>query len=789
MLLTFAACLATAAPHGEPRLPHHPHDIIAAVALSPRFPADPRMFVASPGTINLFLMSTDHGLTWEPRRSGIRGEVFQQIALASDWADSGVMYVITEDGGLQISTDAGQSWQPPVCDKRLRHIAVPPVRSDGTRTLFFASANQVFASSDGGTTNHEVLAVRDARIETIAVPLAFEREPVLFVGLSDGRLMSSSDSGRTWRETKLPAGVMHAELSPDFDRDRTVWLATWGAGVMRSTDGGQSFERCVTGLSDVEVNQVRVARGTTSFELFACTREDGVFYSMDAGDTWTHTALRVQKTTQTDNHYTSLALSPSWPTDKTILCGTFEGLNISRDGGTTWRESNVNPPRIGRIVCTSPTYGTDRHLFACGYGMHLLVSPDGGDSWDLRFTGINAGSVYDICPSPDFAKLPILMLGVHRGVRHSIDAGRTWKTIQFEHYADEPKDGYTTRGINFAPGFPEDRRVFAIGTRGIFVRSEDLGLTWKNIQVVMPWASGLTLSPAFAKDSTLWVSGSGVYVSHDAGDTFSEPLMHEHVYPDGLVAAPDFASSGELYAITRYKGFMIAGEGGRHWEESNAGLEGYTPSAIVLSPDFLSDHTIHLLTSGGGLFRSTDRGRSWVRVAPLGSPIDQGFSLAVSPELAKDGTMFVGTFSGFMRSRDGGRQWESVTRTEVYDDKRDPWLRKGTWSFDYRGRPVDHTTSRSETVGDEISIEFEGVACKLLGPNGPEFGIGMLRLDDMSPAYVDQYAPALTDQQVLFESGVLKPGPHRLVLRVTGERRKEARGVHVGVDALEVVFR
>ncbi|MBI5851795.1 MAG: hypothetical protein HZB39_12330 [Planctomycetes bacterium] len=773
----------------SPPLPHHPHDIIAATALSPRFPEDPRMFVASPGTINLFMVSSDFGFTWEPSRSGIRGEVFRRIAFASDWTESGLAYLVTEDGGLQVSADFGKTWQPPGGGERLRHLAVPPVGSDGRRALFFASSAILYGSFDNGATHKTIFGWRNVRIESVAVSKTFATDHTVFVGLADGRFMFSGNEGRSWQETRLPASVTFIECSPDFDQDKTVWAATFGAGVFRSVDGGKTFEPCVTGLSDLSVNQVRVVRGETALELFACTKDEGVFHSTDSGASWTLTPLRVQKTNQTENHYTSLALSPTWPADKTVLCGTFEGLNISRDGGATWRESNVNPPRIGRIIRASPTYATDHHLFACGYGMHLLVSPDGGDSWDLRFTGVRAGSVYSVGVSPDYASQPILMLGVFRGIRRSVDGGLNWTKLEFGKYPDEPKDGYTMRAITFAPGFPADRRVFSVANSGLFMKSDDLGETWRSTKVVTPWATNINLSPKFSEDHTLFVSGSGIYVSEDAGETFTGPLHKQHVYGGGLALAPDYPTSGEMYAIMRYDGFMIGSDHGKTWKASSGGLEEYAPMAMSLSPDFARDGTIYVLTSGGGLFRSVDRGRTWQRVTGLGSPVDQGFSLALSPQLATDQTMFVGTYDGFVRSRDGGRHWESITRTELYDDLRDPWERRGTWVHEYRGSPIDQSTSVSTTVGDEISIQFQGIGCRLIGPKGPEFGISMVQLDGGRASFVDQYAETFRDQETLFEGEALKPTSHRLVMRVSGEKRREASGIKAGVDALEVVFR
>lgn len=770
-------------------IPHHPHDIISAVAFAPGYPEDPRMFVASPGTINLFLVSEDRGLTWRPSRSGIRGQVFREIVLASDWETSGVTYVVTEDGGLQISENAGKTWADPVCNKRLRLLAVPPVQKDGTRPVFFASNSTVFASFDGGATHREVLASKGGHVESIAVSRTFEQDQTVFVGTSDARLLVSTDAGKTWSTTKLPAPPTHVELSPAFDRDHVVWVSTWGEGVHRSADGGKSFTECSTGLSDREVNQVRAVAGASGYELFACTREAGVFHSMDDGQGWTLTSLRVEKTTQTTNHYTSLAISPAWPRDKTVLSGTFEGLNISHDGGTTWRESNVNPPRIGRIVNTSPTFAADQHVFACGYGMHLLVSENAADDWEVRFTGMDAGSVYDICAAPDFKDSKLVMTGVYEGVRRSVDAGKTWQRIQFADYEGKPKDGYTTRSIRFAPGYPEDKRVFAIGTRGLFVRSDDLGETWTNMGVITTWATSVELSPEFETDNTIFVGGTHIWRSDDAGATFTGPLFQGTIYAEGIIVPPDFGETGELYTIAKYRGFAVGSRRGDSWTEYNDGLDGYIPSDMKLSPDFANDDTIYLLTSGGGLFRSTNRGRRWERVSELGGPIDQGFTMAFSPEFASDKTMFVGSFDGIWRSRDGGVSWTPTTNFELYDEKRDPWQRHGDWQKHWGGTPVNNTVTRSRTPDDTMEISFEGIACKLIGVKGPEYGIASVSLDGGEPIVVDQYSKAAQYQQVMFEASGLESRSHRIVVRVTGDKHESASAAFVGVDALEVTFR
>lgn len=785
--LFIASVLGGASP-AEP--PHHPHDIVAAIGISPDFPEDPRLFVASPGTMNLFLVSTDFGVTFRPSRTGVRGTVFRDIGFASDWSESGVMYLVTEDGGLQQSNDRGESWQPPLLNTRLRHIAVAPVAEDGSRVLFCASKEAVHASFDGGATFRVVFEAEDTHIESLAVSPQFGADQTVFVGLADGHLARSSDAGKAWATTKLAVGVTNISLSPEFASDGKLWVATWGAGVQRSDDGGATFSECWDGLTDFEVNKVRIAPGTSCQELFACTRKDGVFHSVDGGDSWAKTSLQVEKTAQTENHYTSLLISPDWPRDRRVICGTFEGLQVSQDAGASWRESNINPSRIGRILAVSDQYETDQTLFGAGYGMQLLVSKDGAESWDLSFTKINAMSVYSIAPCPDFEKHKIMLLGATRGVRASRDGCETWEFIKFPDMPnDNRRNWYTTRAVTYSPGFPDDQRVYVTTTLGRIYRSDDLGVSWAPIIDKELWTTGIALSPDFVEDKTMYVSGSGVFVSKDAGMTFEGPLYPWHMLGNNLVCAPDFSRSRELYAIARYQGFVIGHRGGEVWQQRNDGLDGFAPMALRLSPAFVKDKTMFVLTSGGGLYRSQDRGRSWARISERGGPLDQAFTLAVSPNFANDKTLFAGTFSGIMKSVDGGVTWSDTLRTEFYDDERDPWSWRGAWKPRYEGRPYGISVRESRSVDDMAVLDFDGVGCRLIGATGPQQGIAEILMDDRVVATIDQYSAVKQDQRVMYEVDGLPLGAHRLVVRVTGKKSEAATDCRVKVDAAFVHYR
>ncbi len=58
-------------------------------------------------------------------------------------------------------------------------------------------------------------------------------------------LMRSTDGGRSWQQALTgldDPNVMDLVLSPAFDADRTAWAVTWYNGVYRSTDAGETWQ-------------------------------------------------------------------------------------------------------------------------------------------------------------------------------------------------------------------------------------------------------------------------------------------------------------------------------------------------------------------------------------------------------------------------------------------------------------------------------------------------------------------------------------------------------------------
>lgn len=773
-----------------PPIPHHPHDVIDDVALVPNYGERPTVFVASSGTMRLFLRSDNGGHTWVSARNGMRGAELFEFEVAPDWKQSSAIYAVLGRSGLQRSTDGGQSWEV-LAKGYWIHVALAPTAPDGRQTLFYASGTAIRRSDDGGASSTHVLGnlPAESSITTVAVSPGYWTDKTVVVGTRDKRVLFSHDAGKTWRGTEVSGVPQRVALSPQFATDATLWVATHGAGVIKTTDAGINFAPSSAGMDDADANDIVVAPGYPNCrDLFVATRDRGVYRSRDGGESWELTALDVKRTPQTDNHFKRLALSSGYPDDPTVYCGSFEGLFFSHDAGGHWFESNVSPTRIGRHLKLSPNFEHDGTAFAATYGNPLIKTNNRGDTWQPANTNFRGVSSYSVGVSPTYADQPLVLVGVIGGVRRSEDGGQTWEATPYQQAVKKERYvNYQTRDILFSPDFATDQVVFAVDSGG-FYRSEDAGRTWSSHAVPTELCWELELSPQWTRDHIVFAGGVAIHRSEDDGATWSGPLYEDRILD--IVCPPDFSATGEVYALTRGAGFARSTDHGVTWTPMPGAWDGYTGECIRLSPTFAEDNTILVSTIGGGFYVSRDRGVSWQRWHALGSPVDSCFVFDLSPAFARDRTILAGTFEGFWRSEDGGASWRLVTDEEFYDEDRAPWmLLGGSWEDDYSGDAYCRKAQRAGTKGHLARLPFTGTGIRLFGKRGPDQGIAEVQIDGETVARVDLYSASPESQQVVFESDDLAWGVHDLTVAVTGDNNPSSSNTWVSLDGASVLYR
>jgi len=124
-----------------------------------------------------------------------------------------------------------------------------------------------------------------------------------------------------------------------------------------------------------------------------------------------------------------------------------------------------------------------------------------------------------------------------------------------------------------------------------------------------------------------------------------------------------FAASGGN-GVTQGYGIWRSDDGGQRGLPSSRGLTDLSVTRLAVSPDFARDGTLFAL-GRRGVFRSTDRGATWMpladRYVPLLNDLTVTFNaIALSSNFAQDSTLLIGHTGGLWRSTDRGETWTAI---------------------------------------------------------------------------------------------------------------------------------
>ena len=103
----------------------------------------------------------------------------------------------------------------------------------------------------------------------------------------------------------------------------------------------------------------------------------------------------------------------------------------SIDGGSSWKLLRVSDEQVTTAVAVSPSFETDRSVFAAVKG-GILRSSDGGDTWFATGFPAPPPVFSSLVVSPDFERDGVLLAGtLEDGVYSSSDRAVRWQPWNF----------------------------------------------------------------------------------------------------------------------------------------------------------------------------------------------------------------------------------------------------------------------------------------------------------------------------------------------------------------------
>ncbi len=411
-------------------------------------------------------------------------------------------------------------------------------------------------------------------------------------------------------------------------------LAASANGVFRSLDGGGSWTRLASGLTDPNVTAL-VSAGDA---VLAGTRRHGLFRSVDRGDTWQPVDLGIP-----NQWVLVLAADPADPSR--IYAGTADsGVFRSEDGGATWTVSNdgLDNLTVGGLA-VSPL---DSDVIYAAASTSVFRSLDGGNTWsDLFFP---------------FEARPPGRIAVQASGEPLVASFSGLLALEEQGWANLLQASPEVAGpVGFIALHPTDPAQILVDASPSLIRSRDGGQTWRRVTIPNIFnvsVRGLAYHPA--DPATIFAgTAGGTFVSADSGSTWQESLA-------GLRARALLRLAFDPINPLVMHGSGVGGAfktvTGARWEPIRGELDGLTGTSLAVDA---ADSNLLLAGSLFGVYRSRDAGLHWdlvvgSTVRALGAhPSVPGLVLAA----VRSGPTIFGPSTSVLRSRDADVSWEDVT--------------------------------------------------------------------------------------------------------------------------------
>ncbi|MEY4607869.1 MAG: hypothetical protein RL625_86 [Gemmatimonadota bacterium] len=587
-------------------------------------------------------------------------------------------YVAVASGGVWKTENAGTTWSPIFDSQSSYSVGVVTLDPKNPEIVWVGSGENnaqrsvgfgdgVYKSEDGGRTWRNmglkqsehigkiVIDPRDSRVIYVAA-----QGPLWAEGGERG-LYKSTDGGESW--TKLLSGTKWAGVN-EFELDPRnpdiIVASTWQrhrhvagylaggpeSGLHRSTDGGKSWKK-ISGVPEGEA-RIGLARAPSNSDVLyaiaeAAGERGGIYRSDDNGVSW----RRQGGYSTISLYYQRLFVDPV-DADRLYIMDTY--VMVSEDGGRTTERLG----EAGKHVDNHALWADPQNP------AHLLIGSDGGlyESFDRGRTYKFFGNL----PVTQFYKIDISrevpFYHVYGGTQDNFSFGGPARTASIAGIRNS--DWFVTNG---GDGFQS--RIDPTDPNTIYAESQNGGLvrfdkrTGNAVRIVPEeepgedparwyWDSPLVISPF--QSTRLYFGSQRIYRSDDRGDNW-RPIS-----PDLSRNIPrtSMKMQGRLWSVD-----AVA----RHTSTSYAG----SVTAIAESPK--AEGVIYAGTDDGLIQVTENGGTSWRKIESIAGVPDTSFVAYLTASAHDANTVYAainnfkrGDFKPYLlRSKDRGRSWTLIT--------------------------------------------------------------------------------------------------------------------------------
>ncbi|MFZ5820595.1 MAG: VPS10 domain-containing protein [Chloroflexota bacterium] len=569
--------------------------------------------------------SMDGGKTWTAKnegidaRSGLSGDDIPVFSLTIDQHNPDVIWAGVQGmKGVYKSVDGGQTWV-----KKDNGIQNQPGMEVRGFTIDPSDSNIVYCSG-----NYPPDPSNEVRVR--------------------GFIYKTTDGGETWELLVEPdalvrwvfvdptdANIVYASTGL-FDR-----FAIKATGVLKSTDGGQTWRQINNGFNNLVVaalamhptDPMTLIAGTGKASMFTDEPHEingGVFITHDGGENWEQVDP-IKASGDEEIRFSAVVFAPSNPDIVYADAGYY--FLRSQDGGQSWEIFDVGPglaqkflENRGQPIALVVHPSNPDILYMNAYDGGMFLSTDGGKTWRDSSVGYTGLETWGLALDP--AEPAYIVSASKNGIHLSFDAGGRW---------DGRIDSGHINNMEAAAIDPSDRNHILVG-RSIDAQlflSADGGFSWTRV-----------LGP-LGKDE--WDERRAIH------DIVFTPSNSNIVYAATGIETKKLGVSKDRTGPGMFKSM----DGGETWEALNNGLENTTLSFNTVAVNPQDPNIVYVGEINSGVYKSTNGGGSW-------SPVSNGLkikdirALAIDPHNPE--TLYAGVEGGgIWKSEGGGSSWKNVS--------------------------------------------------------------------------------------------------------------------------------
>jgi len=627
--------------------------------------------------------STSGGVKWTPI---FDNEATASIgAVAIQQSNPSVIWVGTGEGnprnslnggyGIYKSLDGGKNWHLMGLEKT-RHIHRVIIDPTNPNTVYAAAIGSpwgvhpergVYKTTDGGKTWAKILYTNP---KSGAADLVMDPQ----------------------NPNKLIAAMWEHKRDPWFFKSGGV-----GSGLYRTYDGGDTWKKITAdeGLPEGELGRIGIAIAPSKPDIIYAlieAKKNALYKSNDGGDSWKMVSDNMDEIGNRPFYYADIYVDSE---NENRLFSIFTYVNVSEDGGKSFSQlmpaygvdNGVHPDHHAWWI--HPTNG-DFMIDGNDGGMN--ITKDGGASW--RFIGnLPVAQFYHINVDNEYP------YNVYGGMQ---DNG-SWRGPAYVWRAQGIRNSYWQE-ISFGDGFDvipdkdDSQYGWTMSQQGYVSRYD-----WKtgNNYIVRPthpdadvklrfnWNAAINIDPN--SNSTLYFGSQFVHKSTDKGETWTvispdlttnDPEKLKQHESGGLtmdatgaenhctilVIEPSEVEANMLWVSTDDGRVHYTQNGGAQWTEVTKNIKGLPKGSWI--PQIKASKTNKgeaLLVANDYrrfnytpyVYRTTNYGKTWQRI--VDSSDVTSYTLAIVEDFEEPNLLFLGTDDGLYISFDKGKKWTKWT--------------------------------------------------------------------------------------------------------------------------------